>query len=107
MHRIGFDPPPIKEEKRLTGELDAIKNFSKQEEIADEDEYQFMKLALARLETLIHQKKNPLEADKTLFEKGIISKADWDKVISSYEIAEANKDSEDFQATTHLMKKIQ
>lgn len=69
VHRIGFDPPPIKEEKRLTGELDDIKNFSKQEELVDEDKYKFMKLALIRLETLIQQKEKPIETDKTLFEE--------------------------------------
>lgn len=31
--------------------------------------------------------------NKTLFEKGIISKADWDKAVSAYEIAQANKQS--------------
>ncbi len=30
---------------------------------------------------------------KTLFEKGIISKADWDTAISRYEMAQANKES--------------
>ena len=27
VHRIGFDPPPIKEESRLSGDIDEIKNF--------------------------------------------------------------------------------
>ena len=31
--------------------------------------------------------------NKQLFEKGIISKADWDRAVSTYEIAEANKQS--------------
>lgn len=69
VHRIGFDPPPIKEEKRLTGELEGIKGFSKQEDVAEKDNYQFMKLALVRVEALIRLKKNPIETDKILFEK--------------------------------------
>lgn len=31
VHRIGFDPPPIKEESRLTGKIKDIKSYSKNE----------------------------------------------------------------------------
>ncbi|MEE3147604.1 MAG: tryptophan-rich sensory protein, partial [Bacteroidota bacterium] len=33
VHRIGFDPPPIKEDKRLTGELKEILSTTKQEDM--------------------------------------------------------------------------
>lgn len=33
------------------------------------------------------------ERNKTLFEKGIISKAEWDRAVSSYEVAKANHES--------------
>lgn len=31
--------------------------------------------------------------NKTLFEKGVISKAEWESIVSNYEVAEANKES--------------
>ncbi len=31
--------------------------------------------------------------NKTLFEKGVISKAEWDQIVSNYEVAQANKES--------------
>lgn len=68
VHRIGFDPPPIKIEKRLTGELEDINNYSKQNNIAEEDKYQFMKLAFTRLGKLI-KKNNLVESDRLLFNK--------------------------------------
>ena len=69
VHRIGFDPPPIKEDKRLTGELDDIKGFSKQDDIAIEDDFVFMKSAIARLEQLIRLKTQLTKTDRLLFEK--------------------------------------
>lgn len=69
VHRIGFDPPPIKEEKRLSGELDDIKGFSKQDEIVNEDSFLFMKASTARLEQLIREKSQITKIDRLLFEK--------------------------------------
>ena len=37
VHRLGFDPPPIKEEKRLTGELDDIYSFTDESKIESEN----------------------------------------------------------------------
>ncbi|WP_037317435.1 efflux RND transporter periplasmic adaptor subunit [Salegentibacter sp. Hel_I_6] len=31
--------------------------------------------------------------NKSLFEKGVISKAEWDRIVSEYEVAQANKES--------------
>lgn len=69
VHRIGFDPPPIKEDKRLSGELEDIKGFSKQDDISTEDNYQFMKQASGRLEQLVRQKTQLTKIDRLLFEK--------------------------------------
>ncbi|MCL6216813.1 efflux RND transporter periplasmic adaptor subunit [Zunongwangia pacifica] len=41
----------------------------------------------------LKQAKADYERNKTLFEKGVISKAEWDGIVSSYEVAEANKES--------------
>lgn len=48
---------------------------------------------LNQAEASLKEAKANYDRNKTLFEKGIISKADWDKAVSSYEIAQANKKS--------------
>ncbi|MGZ0015227.1 efflux RND transporter periplasmic adaptor subunit [Yeosuana sp. AK3] len=54
---------------------------------------QNVKANLNQAEASLKEAKASYERNKQLFEKGIISKADWDKAISSYEIAQANKES--------------
>lgn len=54
---------------------------------------QNVRAGLSQAEATLKESKATYERNKTLFEKGIISKADWDKAISSYEIAQANKQS--------------
>ncbi len=66
VHRIGFDPPPIKEDKRLTGELDEVISFQKQEDLTVPDEFLFMRKAVERLEQLM-QGQAFKEVDKDLF----------------------------------------
>lgn len=50
VHRIGFDPPPIKEDSRLSGELEQIENPNRQYQEAGEDPYTSIRLALTWLE---------------------------------------------------------
>ncbi|UAM97136.1 tryptophan-rich sensory protein [Polaribacter litorisediminis] len=69
VHRIGFDPPPIKENKRLTGTLKDVKSFSKQEEIPIDDQFKFMRQASSRLELMIQNKVKTTKTDQFLFEK--------------------------------------
>ena len=69
VHRIGFDPPPIKEDKRLTGELDGVDNYSKKEEIEENDAYHFMRKSVLRLEELKTLTSEITESDRELFEK--------------------------------------
>ncbi|MEJ2112282.1 MAG: efflux RND transporter periplasmic adaptor subunit [Flavobacteriaceae bacterium] len=52
-----------------------------------------VKASLSQADATLKEAKANYDRNKKLFEKGIISKADWDKVVSSYEIAEANKQS--------------
>lgn len=37
------------------------------------------------------------DRNKTLFDKGVISKSEWDKIVSDYEVAQANKSSAYYQ----------
>nr|WP_262917135.1 efflux RND transporter periplasmic adaptor subunit [Subsaxibacter sp. CAU 1640] len=55
--------------------------------------YQNVKAGLEQAEASLREAKLNYDRNKQLFEKGIISKADWDKAVSSYEIAQANKQS--------------
>lgn len=55
--------------------------------------YQNVKAGLEQAEASLKEAKLSYDRNKQLFEKGIISKADWDKAVSSYEIAQANKQS--------------
>ena len=66
VHRIGFDPPPIKEDKRLSGELKDIKGFSKTEDLKAEEAYPNMKAALETLALVVSQKVNLSEKDKVI-----------------------------------------
>ena len=54
---------------------------------------QNVKAGLTLAEASLKEAKANYERNKQLFDKGIISKADWDKVVSSFEIAQANQQS--------------
>lgn len=49
------------------------------------------KAGLTQSEASYNEAKANYERNKTLYEKGVISKSDWDKAISSYEVAKATK----------------
>ncbi|GEC79634.1 efflux RND transporter periplasmic adaptor subunit [Flavobacterium aquatile] len=51
------------------------------------------KAGLSQADASFKEAKANYERNKTLFEKGIISKSDWDKAISAYEVAVASKQS--------------
>lgn len=54
---------------------------------------QNMRAGLSQAEATLKEAKANYERNKQLFEKGIISKADWDKAVSSFEVAQANQQS--------------
>ncbi|TLP71887.1 tryptophan-rich sensory protein [Maribacter sp. ACAM166] len=67
VHRIGFDPPPIKEESRLTGSIKDVGNFRKNKSMEVVQPFKAMEDAVARLETLISGNSIFKEKDKVLF----------------------------------------
>lgn len=69
VHRIGFDPPPIKEENRLSGDLKEVKSYSKTEDLSREEEDIFIKKAINRLEELRVRSTILTDNDKVLFEE--------------------------------------
>ena len=69
VHRIGFDPPPIKEDKRLSGELKDVDSFIKQEDFEDSENFEALRKAISILEKLIALKAKITPADQQLFEE--------------------------------------
>jgi HlyD family secretion protein len=51
------------------------------------------KAGLSQADAQLREAKANYDRNKTLFDKGIISKSEWDKVVSSYSVAQANKQS--------------
>jgi HlyD family secretion protein len=49
------------------------------------------KAGLTQSEASYKEAKASYERNKTLYDKGVISKSDWDKAISTYEVAKATK----------------
>jgi hypothetical protein len=70
VHRTGFDPPPLKEEKRLTGDLNEIENSSAQYQKDKRNVYPNIKQATVLIETLLQQETiNLTSAQKNQFLK--------------------------------------
>jgi HlyD family secretion protein len=51
------------------------------------------KAGLNQADAQMKEAKASYDRNKRLFEKGVISKAEWDKAVSAYEVAQANKQS--------------
>ena len=51
------------------------------------------KAGLSQADASFKEAKANYDRNKTLFEKGIISKADWDRSVATFEVAKANKQS--------------
>lgn len=69
VHRIGFDPPPIKEEKRLSGDLDEIDDFYKQQDMNYEILYGAMLESVAILEERLAGNVRITATDRVVFAK--------------------------------------
>ncbi|QNK77304.1 efflux RND transporter periplasmic adaptor subunit [Winogradskyella sp. PAMC22761] len=55
--------------------------------------YQNVRAGMAQAEANLKQAKADYERNKTLFDRGVISKSDWDSSIAAYETATAGKNS--------------
>ena len=69
VHRIGFDPPPIKEKSRLTGDIESVSSNRKQETRAITDAFERIKESISRLETIKTSKLILNETDRTLLKQ--------------------------------------
>ena len=52
-----------------------------------------VRAGLAQAEASLKEAEANFERNRSLFEKGIISKAEWDQIVSAYEMAQANRQS--------------
>ncbi|WP_029037614.1 efflux RND transporter periplasmic adaptor subunit [Salinimicrobium xinjiangense] len=52
---------------------------------------QNVRSGLSQAEASLREAESNYERNRTLFEKGIISKAEWDRIVSAYEVAKANR----------------
>jgi hypothetical protein len=57
VHRTGFDPPPLKEEKRLTGDLTELKNATVEKSTSKPETYPHIRKAATLLEHMLHSGK--------------------------------------------------
>ena len=71
VHRTGFDPPPLKEEKRLTGDLKEIKNSTAEETNDYADLYPNIRAALTAIEKLLQKDSLMLSQNQ----KDVLTKA--------------------------------
>lgn len=55
------------------------------------------KAGLTQAEAQVKEAKSNYDRNKRLFDKGVISKAEWDKIVSAYEVATASKQSAYYQ----------
>lgn len=69
VHRIGFDPPPIKEDKRLSGDLDEINTLYKQDDIEKRDLFKAMRRSISILENQLSRNQTIDLEDKEIFTK--------------------------------------
>lgn len=68
VHRTGFDPPPLKEDKRLTGDLSEIGNSTLKSQTPNNETYPNIRKAIAVLEKLLEDNSLTLSADtKNIF----------------------------------------
>jgi hypothetical protein len=68
VHRTGFDPPPIKEEKRLTGDLAEIKTTSEKQNNLQRELYPAIRLALQLTQNKLSKPDYKIsQSDKKIF----------------------------------------
>ncbi len=58
VHRTGFDPAPLKEEKRLTADLSEVKNFTDRNTAEEKEQYPDIRRGLAVIEQMLVTKQS-------------------------------------------------
>jgi hypothetical protein len=71
VHRTGFEPPPLKEEKRLSGDLTEVKSSTTNSRVANEQSYPAIRQAQQVLEQLMENSQPTAAHKKILTNAGI------------------------------------
>lgn len=73
VHKTGFDPPPVKEDKRLSGDLSAVHGSSGQRQVATSESWPAIRKALRVTEALLQQPQPVLSstARTTIKQSGV------------------------------------
>lgn len=70
VHRIGFDPPPLKEDKRLSGDLEEVETKTQITDDSPADQYKAIKKAVETIERLLLEKNIAIKnSDFIIFEQ--------------------------------------
>ncbi|HEA29258.1 MAG TPA: tryptophan-rich sensory protein [Leeuwenhoekiella sp.] len=69
VHRIGFDPPPIKENTRLSGDIKDVDNYRKTAALEKPEIEPNMRKAVAVLEQIFTENKPISDANRSVFDK--------------------------------------
>lgn len=69
VHKVGFDPPPVKEEKRLTGELKDVYSKTMKWDTSREPKFPYTLQAIRNVETMLTENRNEvLEEERFVFQ---------------------------------------
>lgn len=69
VHRIGFDPPPIKEDKRLSGDLEEVNTIYNNQNLALDDPYKAMRESISLLEDRMRTDRLLITADREILSR--------------------------------------
>lgn len=64
VHRMGFDPPPLKEERRLTGSLEEVNPIRSVEDRSTTEQYPAIRRALAIVATLLQEDQITISSEQ-------------------------------------------
>lgn len=64
VHRMGFDPPPLKEERRLTGSLEEVNPIRTVEDRSTTEQYPAIRRALAIVATLLQEDQITISSEQ-------------------------------------------
>ncbi|WP_031429189.1 hypothetical protein [Flavimarina sp. Hel_I_48] len=69
VHRTGFDPPPIKENARLTGDIKEVDNYRKTENLENPETEENIRKSVVLIEQILTQNSPISDDNKSVFNK--------------------------------------
>jgi len=116
VHRMGFDPPPLKEEKRLTGSLEEVKPATIENETTTGHQYPAIRSALSDISNALlthvvtlddRQRNNLHAAGDELASLALKSPGDYLQALSDLKfVAEQKSDSTDIRSKLEEIQRV-